>query len=333
MVFLNSMPRILVTGANGCTGRGVLYYLVSKGYSNVFGMVRKDPQEKIPNVEYVLGDLTDKSSILNILRENEIDSIWHLAAAVHRHVKKKDFTKVNFEGTNNLIQAAVDCDVKSITLASTSSVYGKIVNSPATEDHRIKPQGLYSKSKYNAEVLTKLLCEENGINGSILRIPLIMGKCDRHFYPVVSKFVKANIMPIIGKPKHQISIVHPYDIGQAFEILSQNSKEVIECYNIYSCNSPYKELILVLEKHLVGKKRFKYYVPYPVIFAVFALYEWFHWLIFPKKQPLINREYARMIGKEWIFDTNKLEQLGYTPKMNLEEIVKDTVSEEVFPVP
>ncbi len=326
------MPRILVTGANGCTGRGVLQYLVSKGYTDVFGMVRKDPKDKISNINYVVGDLTDKNSIFKVLRENEIESIWHIAAAVHRHVRKKDFARVNFEGTNNLIQAAVDCGVKSIVFASTTSVYGKIIDSPASEEHRIKPLGLYSKSKYNAEVLTKLLCEENGIKGSIVRIPIIMGKHDRHFSPVVTKLVKANIMPIIGKPKHRVSIVHPYDIGQAFEILNGNGKEKIECYNIASCNSPYKELILVIEKQLVGKKRLKYYVPYPIVFAVFAFYEWFHWLIFPKKQPLINREYARMIGKEWIFDTEKLEQLGYTPKMKLEDIVKDTVTEEVYPV-
>ena len=53
------MPRILVTGANGCTGRGVLQYLFSKGYNNVFGMVRKDPLDKIPNIKYVIGDLID----------------------------------------------------------------------------------------------------------------------------------------------------------------------------------------------------------------------------------------------------------------------------------
>ena len=196
------MPRILVTGANGCTGRGVLHYLVSKGYTDVFGMVRKKPKDRISSINYVLGDLTDRTSIIKILQNNEIDSIWHIAAAVHRHVKKKDFAKVNFEGTNNLIQAAVDSGVKSIVFASTSSVYGKIKDSPASEKHRIKPKGLYSKSKYNAEVLTKLHCEENGIKGSILRIPIIMGKHDRHFSPVVCKLVKANIMPIIGKPKH-----------------------------------------------------------------------------------------------------------------------------------
>ncbi len=327
------MPRILVTGANGCTGRGVLQYLFSKGYNNVFGMVRKDPLDKIPNIKYVIGDLTDKKSIHKILRENKIDSIWHLAAAVHRKVKKKDFSKVNFDGTNNLIKAAIDYGVKSIIFASTTAVYGKIVESPASENHRIKPKGLYSKSKFNAEVLIKLMCEENGIKGSILRIPIILGKHDRHFYPVVRKLVKTNIMPILGNSTHEVSLVHPYDIGQAFEILNQNGTEKIECYNIVSCNSSFKDLVLAMEKHLVGKKRFKYYLPYPIFYVAVWMFERIHWFFSPRKQPLINREYARMVGKEWIFATDKLEQLGYTPMMNLEEIVKDTVFEEIYPVP
>ncbi len=327
------MPRILVTGATGCTGIGVLHYLKAKGYTNIYGMVRKTPSDPIPSVNYLTGDLTDKQSIIKILKENEIDTIWHLAAAVHRKVKKRDFAKVNFEGTNNIIQAAVDYGVKSIIFASTTAVYGKIIESPATENHQIKPKGLYAKSKLNAEVLIKLMCEENGIKGSILRIPLILGKHDRHFYPVVRKLVKTNIMPILGNNTHEVSIVHPYDIGQAFEILNQNGKEEIECYNIVSCNRSFKDLILIIEKHLVGKKRFKYTLPYPIVYVAVWMFERIHWFFSPRKQPLINREYARMVGKEWIFATDKLEQLGYTPMMNLEEIIKDTVFDEISPVP
>ncbi len=327
------MDRILVTGASGCTGLGVLHYLTSKGYTTVFGMVRKKPQEKIPEVNYVIGDLTDRESITEILKKNEIDTIWHIGAAVHRHVKKKDFARVNFKGTSNVIQAAINSGVKTIIFASTTAVYGKIVDSPASEEHQIKPKGLYAKSKMNAEVLIKLQCEENGIKGSIVRIPIILGKHDRHFFPVVGKLVKANIMPIIGKPMHKVSIVHPYDIGQAFEILSQKSTKEIESYNICSCNSPFKELILSIEKQLIGKKRFKYYVPYFLVFIIFWLYEIIQWTFAPRKQPIINREYARMIGKEWIFDIDKLKQLGYTPSMNIENIIEDVLTEELYPVP
>ncbi len=327
------MVSILVTGASGCTGIGVLHYLNAKGYSNIYGMVRKIPAVQIPNVKYVTGDLTDKRSIIKILKEHEIDTIWHLAAAVHRKVKKRNFAKVNFEGTNNIIQAAVHYGVKSIVFASTTAVYGKIIESPASENHPIKPKGLYAKSKLNAEVLIKLMCEENGIKGSILRIPLILGKHDRHFYPVVRKLVKTNIMPILGNTTHEVSIVHPYDIGQAFEILNKNGKEEIECYNIVSCNSSFKDLVLAMEKHLVGKKRFKYNLPYPIFYVAVWMFERIHWFFSPRKQPLINREYARMVGKEWIFATDKLEQLGYTPMMNLEEIVKDTIFDELYPVP
>ena len=327
------MQRILVTGATGCTGIGALRFLVSKGYKNVFGMVRKEPSEKVETVQYVLGDLTDKASIHKILKENHIETIWHIGAAVHTHVKKKDFARVNFEGTNNIIQSAIDYGVKNIIFASTTAVYGKLKDLPVSEKHRLKPAGLYAKSKYNAEVLIKLLCEENGIKGGIVRIPLIIGKKDRHFYPVVGKLVKMNLMPIIGKDDHKVSVVHPYDIGKAFEILSKNKSEKVECYNVVSYNSPFDELVRTIEKYMIGKRRIKLHLPYFLIFGVFWMYEIFHWIFANRKQPIINREYARMIGKEWTFSIDKLKQLGYSPSMKLEEIIQDTVNEDLIPVP
>ncbi|MCE7743122.1 MAG: NAD(P)-dependent oxidoreductase [Candidatus Heimdallarchaeota archaeon] len=327
------MVRILITGASGCTGRGVLLYLLSKGYSDIFGMVRKIPSDPIPEINYVTADLQDKTSLDNILKENEIDTIWHIAAAVHRNVKKKDFFKINYEGTKNIMQSASENRIKHFVFTSTTAVYGKIIDSPATEEHRIKPTGLYAKSKLEAEQIIKQTCSKNGMKGGTLRIPLILGKHDRHFYPVVSKLVKVNIMPVLGNPKHKVAIVHPYDIAQAMEILTTNPSEKYEDYNIVSCNESFKKLILELEKNLIGKKRFKYYLPFPIVYGAVWLFEKIQWLIFPRKQPLINREYARMMGKEWIFDCEKLNQLGYTSSMNLEDIVKDAVSDEHIPIP
>ncbi len=327
------MPNILVTGASGCTGRGVLLYLAAKGYKEIFGMVRKESLEKVPNVKYVLADLSDKQSLDKIFKENNIDTIWHLAAAVHRNVKKKDFFKINYEGTKNIMQSAIENEIKHFVFASTTAVYGKIVDSPATEKHRIKPNGLYAKSKLEAELMIKQTCNKNGIKGGNLRIPLITGKYDRHFYPIVSKLVRINIMPIIGNPRHKVSVVHPYDIAKAMEVITKNHSEEYEDYNIISCNESFKELLLEMEKHLIGKRRFKYFIPYPIVYAAVWMFEKIHWLFHPRKQALINREYARMMGKEWIFDCEKLNQIGYTPSMNLEDIVKDAVFEEPIPVP
>ncbi|MHA2358273.1 MAG: hypothetical protein ACXABK_05850, partial [Candidatus Heimdallarchaeaceae archaeon] len=100
-----------------------------------------------------------------------------------------------------------------------------------------------------------------------------------------------------------------------------------------SCNVTWKELIVDFEKHLIGKKRFKYRLPYPLFFAGVAAYEGISTIVSPRKEPVVNREYAQMVGREWVFDTSKIEKLGYKPIMEREEIIKDVIYPETIPVP
>ena len=162
---------------------------------------------------------------------------------------------------------------------------------------------------------------------------MIIGKGDRHVYPVIGKFIKRNLLPIIGRPNHKISIVHPYDVGRALEIVSNSDNKNCDVYNIVSCNISWKELITEFEKQLTGKNRFKLYLPYPIFFFAVWAFEAISRAFFPNKEPVVNREYARMVGKEWIFDISKLKNMGYEPMMIREAIIKDTVLPEDIPIP
>ena len=326
------MPRILVTGATGCTGSGVLKYLTAKGYEDIKALVRKMPEEPLPNVDYVIGDITDKERMKEILNDNGIDSIWHTAAAVHRSARRSDYMPINRDGTRNLLDAATNSDVKYFNYTSTTGVYGKILETPVNENHRVKPWGSYSQSKLEAEQIIKEGCDETGIQGGILRLPMILGKGDRHTYPVIGKLIKINLMPIVGKPNHQISIVHPYDVGRALELLNGNKTKEFDTFNVVSCNVSFKDLVLNIEKHLVGKKRFKYRLPYALFFFGSWIYEILQ-LTFARKEPIVNRDYAQMVGKEWIFDTSKIEKLGYKSLMEKNDILKDLIFPEHYPIP
>ncbi|MCG3215569.1 MAG: NAD-dependent epimerase/dehydratase family protein [Candidatus Heimdallarchaeota archaeon] len=326
------MVRILVTGATGCTGNGVLKYLIARSYQDVKALVRKEPEESLPNVEYITGDITDKKRMKEILDDNGINSIWHMAAAVHRSVKKTEYIPINRDGTQNLLEAAANSGIECFNYTSTTGVYGKIKDTPVKENHRIKPWGVYTKSKLEAEQIIKNICDETGIHGGILRLPMILGKGDRHTYPIIGKLIKINIMPIVGKPDHRISIVHPFDVGRALELLTENKTKELDIYNLVSCNVTFKELVLDIEKYLVGKKRFKYPLPYPIFFMGAWAYEAIQSII-ASKEPIVNREYAQMVGREWVFDTSKIEKIGYKPLMDKDSILKDLVLADPIPVP
>ncbi|MHA1221912.1 MAG: NAD-dependent epimerase/dehydratase family protein [Candidatus Heimdallarchaeaceae archaeon] len=326
------MERILVTGATGCTGSGVLKYLLSNGYTSVFGLTRRVPINPLEGVKYVTGDITDTNSLKKLFEENEFDWVFHYAAAIHR-TKIENFYKVNIVGTKNLLNITENSSVQALIYTSSTGVYGKILETPAKETHRKKPWGIYSRSKLLAEQIIRERCSELGVKGGILRPPLILGKGDRHFYPVVEKLVKWNVMPIMGNPNHRISIVHPYDIGLASEILAKKRVKEFSDYNVVSQNVSFKKLILDIEKEIVGKNKFKYYLPYPIVFLGAWALEAIYGALTPNKDPLFNREYAQMIGRDWVFDYSKLIKLGYKPMMSIEFIIKDLIKQAHFSAP
>ena len=251
------MERILVTGATGCTGSGVLKYLLSNGYTSVFGLTRRVPINPLEGVKYVTGDITDTNSLKKLFEENEFDWVFHYAAAIHR-TKIENFYKVNIVGTKNLLNITENSSVQALIYTSSTGVYGKILETPAKETHRKKPWGIYSRSKLLAEQIIRERCSELGVKGGILRPPLILGKGDRHFYPVVEKLVK-----FLGA------------------------------------------------------------------WALEAIYG----ALTPNKDPLFNREYAQMIGRDWVFDYSKLIKLGYKPMMSIEFIIKDLIKQAHFSAP
>jgi UDP-glucose 4-epimerase len=327
------MLNILVTGASGCSGKGILHYLTSRGYKDVKALVRKLPEDPVPSVEYITGDITDEQRMGEILKENGIEHIWHLAAAVHRSVKKNQFFTINAYGTQKLLEAAKDSGIKTFTYSSTTGVYGRLKETPVKENHRTKPWGVYSKSKLKAEEIIREKCDEFGIAGNILRLPMILGKGDRHVYPVMNKLIKVNLLPLLGNPKHRISIAHPYDIAKAFETVTKASLKNNDIYHVVSCDLTWKELIREMEIQAIGKKRFKYFVPYTIFFLGVWAYEAIHSILSPLREPVINREYAQMVGREWTFDIEKIKKLGFEPIMKKEEIIKDLVTGEFVPVP
>ncbi len=320
------MSRILVTGASGCLGRGALEYLSERTSHELFGMVRRQPKNPVKGVKYVFADITRYDQLYKLLKENEIEQIWHFAAAVNNE-NKNLYIKINVEGTAHLLIAALKNNVRSFYYSSSTAVYGKIKYSPITEEYIPKPMGYYAKSKLEAEEMIKFACDNSDMFGGILRIPIVLGKGNRHFYHYARKLIRFNFFPIIGKRYHKLSLIHPYDVARAILILEENKDKVnnTEVYNVTSCDAEFEKLIRRIEEMAYGKSRwFKFRFPYFIFYFLAALYEGMYKTFNKKREPVFNREYAQMIGHSWVFSTKKISRLGYIPRVTLDEMIKDS---------
>lgn len=159
----------LITGITGQDGSYLAELLVEKGYdvhgivrrSSTFGTERidhiyRDPHN--PNVKLHLhyGDLTDGQSITNLVLDIEPDEIYNLGAQSHVRVSF-DQPAYTFQATGggslNVLEAARQLTKKKLTKvyqASSSEMFGDVMETPQTELTPFRPQSPYACAKVYA---------------------------------------------------------------------------------------------------------------------------------------------------------------------------------------
>ena len=130
-------------------------------------LVRKDSNIEnldIAGATLVAGDITDKESLLAGMRDcywvrrlAGVDSYWEKSSKV--------YGEVNARGTSNVMESALDADVSKVIYLSTAAVYGKLVDTPFTEESVVGPVRFsrYAQTKYEGELAAWKLYEERGL--------------------------------------------------------------------------------------------------------------------------------------------------------------------------
>lgn len=164
-IIFTSMDIVLITGANGEVGHGLIKKLKAQGLKLIAFDLNDLDKNLLPYVNtFVKGDITDKKLIEEIFKKNKINIIYHLAAILSTSGEKNPYLahNVNVEGTINLLEASVkqNYPIKFI-FPSSIAVYGlpnlKIKNkiSKIKEDQYLNPITMYG--------INKLYCEQLGI--------------------------------------------------------------------------------------------------------------------------------------------------------------------------
>jgi len=157
------MKKALITGITGQDGSYLAELLLKKGYE-VWGIIRrsssfhtgridhlyKDPHEQ-PKLKLIYGDLTDGANLSTIINEIKPDEVYNLGAQSHVRVSfDMPIFTVNTDalGTLRLLEAIRSSNrpVKFYQ-ASSSEMYGKVVEVPQTEKTPFYPRSPYACAK------------------------------------------------------------------------------------------------------------------------------------------------------------------------------------------
>jgi len=175
--------KALITGITGQDGSYLTEFLLGKGYE-VHGIVRRastfnrgrldavwsDPHLSHTRLFLHYGDLSDSGSLTRILVQIQPDEIYNLAAQSHVRVSfdNPEYTMdVNATGTLRLLEALRDSKLKPrFYQASSSEMYGKVMEVPQTETTPFYPRSPYGVSKVAAYWATINYRESYGMHAS-----------------------------------------------------------------------------------------------------------------------------------------------------------------------
>ncbi|MBA2503855.1 MAG: GDP-mannose 4,6-dehydratase [Pyrinomonadaceae bacterium] len=163
--------RALITGITGQDGSFLTELLLDKGYE-VYGVIRRsssfntdridhlyqDPHEPDTRLRLVYGDLNDSSSLNTILRQIKPDEIYNLGAQSHVRVSfdVPEYTgEVTGLGCVRLLEALREVGIQpKFYQASSSELYGKVLEVPQTENTPFYPRSPYGCAKAYAYYIT-----------------------------------------------------------------------------------------------------------------------------------------------------------------------------------
>ena len=243
--------KILVTGGAGFIGSNFIYYMLEKhpGYKVVCldaltyagNLETLDEATKNPDFKFVKGDITDREAVRKLFAEEKFDVVVNFAAESHvdRSIEEPEvFLKTNILGTQVLMDASREYDVKRYHQVSTDEVYGDLpLDRPElffTEETPIHTSSPYSASKAASDLLVMAYHRTYGL-------PATISRCSNNYGPyhfpekliplMIANALADKSLPVYGEGLNIRDWLYVKDHCSAIDLIIHNGR-VGEVYNI-----------------------------------------------------------------------------------------------------
>lgn len=166
--------NVLVTGGAGYIGSHATKMLLDQNYEViVIDNLSTGYKEALdPRAKFYQVDIREKDELVKIIKDESIDTIIHFAAfslVGESMVSPLKYYNNNVYGTQKLLEAMVETNLKYIVFSSTAAVYGQQDQMPITEDMDEQPTNTYGQTKLAMEKMMKWAGIAHGIQYIALR--------------------------------------------------------------------------------------------------------------------------------------------------------------------
>ena len=316
------IKNVLVTGGGGFLGKAIVKKLVAKKLS-VFSFSRSFyPELEHMGVAQIQGDLVDKVAVVKALEK--MDVVYHVAAKFGIWGPLKDFIPVNVTGTQNVINACLENNVKQLIYTSSPSVIfdeEDMENVDESIPYPKKYMASYPETKAMAEKLVKNAAK-SGMKTIILRPHLIWGPEDNHFLPTIIK--RAKRLKRVGQKEYLVDTIYIDNAADAHIMASEKLFENPSLSgNVYflSQDEPmpiWKIINAFLDA--AGLPPMKGQVSEKIVYIAGSIFEFVYKFFNIKGEPLITKLGAKELATSHWFNISRAKKdLGYYPKISTQE--------------
>jgi UDP-glucose 4-epimerase len=228
---------VLVTGADGFLGRGLVHALAQQpALAQVVAVdVREVPGERrLPGVLYVAQDVRD-AALADTLARHAIDTVVHLASIVTpgKGSNREFEHSVDVGGTRNVINACLAQGVRHLVVSSSGAAYGYHADNPAwlTEEHPLRGNEVFAYAHHKRlveEMLAEARAAHPALRQTVLRIGTILG--ERVDNQITALFEKPRILAIAGSDSPFVFVWDEDVTGAVLHALSGEGAP--GCYNL-----------------------------------------------------------------------------------------------------
>jgi CDP-glucose 4,6-dehydratase len=193
------MKTALVTGAQGFVGSWVAERLLDEGVHVVVPRRDVEPESRFVaggiegRCTVALADLLDYESLLRLLNEHEVDTVFHLAAQTIVGTANRSplsTFETNIHGTYNLLEACravgvVGDPVEAVVVASSDKAYGDHEQLPYREDFALQPRYPYDVSKACTDLIARSYASTYDLPVAVTRLANVYGGGDLNWSRIV----------------------------------------------------------------------------------------------------------------------------------------------------
>ena len=218
------------------------------------------------------------------------------------------YQKVNLDATVQLANLAVKSGVKKFVFVSSVKAGGSPDSGVcARESDQGNPEGIYGKTKREAELQLLKIGKKSGMHVSIIRPSLVYGPNAKGNLQLMLSSIKKGWFPPLPQTGNKRSMVHVDDLVRAIFLVAKDERANGEIF-ITTDGTPHSSRdIYNAMCNLLGKSIPKWSVPKSLLCMGSLI------------NPRIKYQLKKLLGDEW-YSSSKLEALGFKAKKSLKDM-------------